>query len=219
MKILFTKSYSNDFITNVLPQHNVESLDFIKTQRIDKDNFLSIAEKYENFIISSTKSAKYALDLNLKGNYFCVGEKSKKILETKFNIIECEPNAENLSKKIISNHKDKHFCFLCSNIRLDTIPEKLNKNNIDFNECVIYKTTEIQPKISEKFDVYVFFSPSGVKSFLKKYTIPYKALIFAIGSTTQCSIKELMNREAFIPEKPDFDNLINLIKEKTNAKK
>lgn len=219
MKILFTKAYSDDFITNILPDYEVKHLDFIKTQRIDKENFISDIKDYENFIISSDKSAKYALDLNLKGNYFCVGEKAKKILNTKFNVAECEPNAKILSKKIISKYKNKKFCFLCSNIRLNTIPNELEKNKIHLKECVIYKTTEIQPEISEKFDAYVFFSPSGVKSFSKKYTIPNKALIFAIGSTTQNAVKELTNRVALIPEKPDLNSLINLIKEKTNAEK
>ncbi|MBV7441837.1 uroporphyrinogen-III synthase [Weeksellaceae bacterium TAE3-ERU29] len=219
MKVLFTKAYSNDFISNILPDYKVEHLDFIKTQRIDKESFISTTEKYENFIVSSAKSARYALDLNLKGNYFCVGEKSKKILKTKFNVAECEPNAKSLSEKIISKYKDKKFCFLCSNVRLNTISNELEKNKIDLKECVIYKTIEIQPEISEKFDAYVFFSPSGVKSFSKKYTIPNKALIFAIGSTTQNAVKELMSKVALIPEKPDLNSLINLIKEKTNAEK
>jgi uroporphyrinogen-III synthase len=113
-----------------------------------------------------------------------VGSKTKSFLEKKgFTVIESADYAEDLIEVIDSKYKGNSFTFFCGNIRKNTIPFYFQQNKIAYNEIVVYETKLKPHQIKKPFDGILFFSPSGVSSFLENNTLENK-MCFCIGTTT-----------------------------------
>jgi len=124
---------------------------------------------------------------------FCVGEKTKEILEK--NRLFVVKNAEYgsiLADYIIKNHSDESFHFFCGNLRRDEIPSALKKAKIELFEVITYKTAQNLVKFERNFDGILFFSPSGVKSFISENNIA-NSTVFCIGTTTASEAKKYTN--------------------------
>jgi uroporphyrinogen-III synthase len=132
-------------------------------------------------------------------NCFCVGEKTKSLLEENGQkVIKMTEYASELADYLIKNHKNESFHFFCGNIRSDEIPSKLKENNFYLEEVEVYKTTLNPKKFERQFDAILFFSPSGVQSFIEGNTninneIPAfagKTKAICIGTTTASEAKK-----------------------------
>lgn len=145
----------------------------------------------ENAIFTSQNAVNAVMGYELGVmNCFCVGEKTKSLLEENgLNVIKTTEYASELAEYFVKNHKNDSFHFFCGNIRSDEIPSKLKENNIDFEEIEVYKTTLNPKKINRQFDAILFFSPSGVKSFVSKNKIN-AAKAICIGTTTASEAKK-----------------------------
>ena len=162
-------------------------------------------------IFTSKKAVKSVLKSDVKNVLsfpcFCVGSKTKNFLEKKgFTVIEHVDYAEDLIQVINSKYKGNSFTFLCGNIRKNTIPNYLQENKIAYNEIIVYETTLKPLQIKEPFDGILFFSPSGVNSFLKKNTLENKTC-FCIGTTTSKAL-ENRTKNIIIASKPTVENVI-----------
>jgi len=96
-----------------------------------------------------------------------------------------------------------------SNISLGTIASKFDKE-----KCVtmeVYRTL-LDSVSTEVFDVYVFTSPSNVRSYLLKNKLPNDVIIIAWGNSTE---KELLSRGIKCKKlgTPSLECLINLLSE------
>jgi uroporphyrinogen-III synthase len=163
-------------------------------------------------IFTSKKAVKSVLKSDVKNVLsfpcFCVGSKTKNFLEKKgFTVIEHVDYAEDLIQVINSKYKGNSFTFLCGNIRKNTIPNYLQENKIAYNEIIVYETTLKPHQIKEPFDGILFFSPSGVNSFLKKNTLENKTC-FCIGTTT-AKVLENRTKKIVIASQPTVENVIN----------
>lgn len=179
---------------------------FITTKNID----FQINEIHKNLLFTSKNAIKSILksNYNLKDKpVFCVGEKTKKFLIKKgFKVVHTEDYAEDLAKKIIADYPMESFTFFSGNLRRNTLPNAFLKNNIIFNEIKVYKT-ELNPHIIKKpVDVVLFFSPSGITSFLQKNTIENKKCI-CIGTTTAKAL-ENKTKNILIADKPTIKKVI-----------
>lgn len=115
---------------------------------------------------------------------FCVGEKTESLLEKNgLKVIKSAEYATELATYLVKNHKNDSFHFFCGNIRSDEIPTKLKENNISFEEIEVYRTTLNPKKFERKFDAVLFFSPSGVRSFVSENEID-SSIAICIGTTT-----------------------------------
>lgn len=163
---------------------------FIKTKKVK----FSTDEINENLIFTSKNAVKSVLSIKdtlIGKNVFCVGNKTKKFLEKKgFTVVETADNAKELAKIISKNYQSSCFTFFCGNIRKETLPNILNENKIQHNEIVVYKTVLKPHKASVKIDGILFFSPSGVESFIKKNEIK-NSMCFCIGKTTASSLQNI----------------------------
>lgn len=222
-RILFTKEFSVDELKTALgDDFQFESHDFIQTKEYDWSQIeQEIDATSSNFIISSVRSARLIKDLSRSSQFYIVGEKSKEILEKAgYHVAHCALYAVELVDFIKNNFKEKtSFNFLCSQIRRDTIPESLKSLGHEVNEIIAYETTNRNIQIIGDFDAYVFYSPSGVNSFVEQYGIAEKGRIFAIGKTTADAVEESLGRKAEFPDRPDNDSLIQFIKTRLNAEK
>lgn len=165
---------------------------------------------YENLIFTSKNAVKCVLPFQkelMNKPVFCVGEKTKKLLEKKgFTVKISAKNATELAEKIVSEFVSHSFTFFCGNIRKDSLPTILKTNNVVLNEIVVYKTTLNPKKITSKTNAILFFSPSAVESYLLKNKIENQ-ICFCIGNTTAKTLNSITN-QVEIAKKPTVEAVI-----------
>jgi len=123
-------------------------------------------------------------------NSFCVGEKTEALLfNFGQNVIKTAENASELAHFIIKSHKNDTFLYFSGSRRREELPEALKKAKIDVFEVKAYETELKSLKFVQKWDGILFFSPSGVESFVLENNMANSAL-FCIGETTAAAAKK-----------------------------
>lgn len=208
-RILSTKKLSKS-LKNKLSDAKIELVEknFIQTKSID----FEIPQLNDYLIFTSKEAAKSVLKSDVKNvlsKYcLCVGNKTRSFLKKKgFIVLESADYAEELIQIIESKYKTNSFTFFCGNIRRNTIPAFFQQNKIAYNEIVVYETKLKPHQIKETFDGVLFYSPSGVNSFLEKNTLENKTC-FCIGTTTAKAL-ENKTKNIVIASQPTVENVIN----------
>ena len=163
-------------------------------------------------VFTSKKAVKSVLKSDVKNAHsiscLCVGSKTRNFLEKKgFTVIESADYAEDLIQIIDSKYKSNSFTFFCGNIRKNTIPNYFQQNKIAYNETIVYETKLKPHQIKEPFDGVLFFSPSGVNSFLEKNSLKNR-ICFCIGTTTAKAL-ENRTKNIVIASQPTVEHVIN----------
>ncbi|SEQ15698.1 uroporphyrinogen-III synthase [Flavobacterium urocaniciphilum] len=190
--ILSTKTLTSIQKQELVNAHfSVIEADFIKTENISFD----LKKINDNLIFTSQNAVLSILnhpnieDLKKK-TVFCVGSKTKELLnENGFKVEAHTGYAEDLAEIISLVYADESYTFFSGNLRKDTLPNILTENGITFNEIKVYETSLTSQKIKETVDAILFFSPSGVTSYLKNNAITNE-ILFCIGTTTAASLEE-----------------------------
>ena len=137
----------------------------------------------------------------------CVGEKTKQLLlDHGFSVLDCLSNAEELVETIEKKYWDKSFTFFCGKTKLDTIPQFFKERKLAHQIIEVYETLETPIKIAPKMDGILFFSPSGVSSYMKENKITTE-ICFCIGSTTATAV-EPFTRNIIMANQPTVENVI-----------
>ncbi|OQX78771.1 MAG: uroporphyrinogen-III synthase [Bacteroidetes bacterium 4484_276] len=107
--------------------------------------------------------------------YFSISESTsfylqKYIQYRKRKIFHGKQNFKDLLE-VIKKHKDDKFLLPCSDIHKLSIPKLLDDSKINYSKAIIYKTlaTDLSKVDIKKYDMLIFFSPSGVASLLKNF--------------------------------------------------
>lgn len=120
---------------------------------------------------------------------FCVGEKTKTLLEDNdFEVVAYSDYAAELASLICNQYSKNSFTFFCGNIRRDFLPDALRLVEIRLDEIEVYETILKPHKIDFTPNGILFFSPSGVKSYLQENKIENENC-FCIGNTTAEALK------------------------------
>ncbi len=145
-------------------------------------------------------------------SFYCVGEKTRKFLEDSgFLVVESAISASELGVFILEKHKTNRFIFICGNLRREELPLRLSENNVRYTEFQGYTTSFKEKEFSGSFDGILFYSPSGIKSFLTVNNIS-KSPLFCIGETTASEAKKY-SEHIIIAKKPTVENvLVQVIK-------
>jgi uroporphyrinogen-III synthase len=209
IQILSTKILS-DNQKKVLESANFNVIEYdfiqIKTQKFE------LKEINDNLIITSQNAAQSLLlqpdceQLKTK-NVFCVGLKTKILLsESGFNVIAYTGYASDLAEIITLIYANESFTFFSGNLRKETLPKALKEAKIKFNEIQVYETTLTPQKVKVTVEAILFFSPSGVESYLKENTIK-KELCFCIGETTADALPKTV-KNIIIAAQPSIEDVI-----------
>ena len=135
------------------------------------------------------------------------GEKTKNILrEHGFSVVSFHANASELIKNIENNYMNNSFTFFCGTSRLNTIPDFLTEKCITHQIIEVYETIKTPVKVTTKMDGILFFSPSGVSSYIKENKITNE-MCFCIGSTTAIAA-EPFTKNIVIANRPTVENVI-----------
>lgn len=120
---------------------------------------------------------------------FCVGHSSKSLLdEAGFSVIAAE-NASQLVDLLALKALTK-LTFFSGNFRLDTLPDGLKKMKVELVEVQVYQTVLLPVYINKPVEGVLFFSPSGVQSFLESNTLTNQ-VCFCIGATTANELQRI----------------------------
>lgn len=184
--------------------------DFIQIE----NNDFELKNINENLIFSSQNAVLSLMEHRnweqLKNkNVFCVGIKSKELLEQNgFKVDVYMDYASELAEVITLIYNKETFTFFSGNLRKETLPKALKDAQIKFNEIEVYQTKLVSFKISsaEKFDGVLFFSPSGVESYLKDNKIKSETC-FCIGETTANALEKI-TKNIIISQIPTIEDVI-----------
>lgn len=175
-----------------------------------KIEFLSVAipSEIENAIVTSQNTVKALLEKDIKiKNCFCVGEKTKALLEKNgVSVLETTAYGHELAHLIVKKYAYKEFNFFCGNKRREELPSILGKHGIVFEETQVYKTHLNPRAFKQQFDGIMFFSPSQVHSFNQKNNLKNQNA-FCIGKTTAAEA-EKHTKNTIIATKPTVENVI-----------
>jgi uroporphyrinogen-III synthase len=138
---------------------------------------------------------------------FCVGEKTKSILEkNEQKVAKMMKNASELADFIKKTHKTDTFYFFCGNLRREEIPSSLKNEKITLFEVKTYETRLKTSKFDQKWSGILFFSPTGVTSFCMENDIENSAA-FCIGKTTSSEAKKTSSN-IFEAEKTTIESVL-----------
>ena len=199
-------SNQKQFLLNA--NFNLLEADFIKTEnkpfelKTINDNLIFTSQNAVLSLLENPDSIKLK-----EKNVFCVGIKTKALLEEKgFNVIAHTGYAADLAEIIALIYGKESFTFFSGNLRRDTLPDFLKEANVKFNEIEVYETHLTPQKITTSLDGILFFSPSGVESYLKENKIK-KEICFCIGTTTAEAL-EKTTKNIIIANQPSVENTI-----------
>ena len=164
--------------------------DFIAIQNknfdIDKTNDYLIFTSQN--AVESVLGNKKAAEIKIK-KCFCVGEKTKTLLEeNEFEVIVYSEYAAELASTICNQYSKSSFTFFCGNMRRNFLPDALRLVQVNLEEIEVYETILTPHKIDFAPNGILFFSPSGVKSYLRENKIEDE-ICFCIGNTTAEALK------------------------------
>ncbi len=149
------------------------------------DNAIFTSQQAVRSVVAKNKG-----DLGIK-NCFCVGNKTKTLLEKNgLKVVEIGQNATELSQKIVKNYKNRVFYYFCGTIRREELPNALKNEKMTLFEVKTYKTVLKTKKFDQKWSGILFFSPSGVTSYISENNHQTNAHAFCIGQTTATSAKK-----------------------------
>ncbi len=157
----------------------------ILTSRHAVDHFFRIAKELRYEIPDSTK-------------YFCISESTAYYLQKyvqyrKRKIFHGKQNFDDLME-VLKKHTDEKFLVPSSDIHKQTVFQLLDKEKINYNKAVIYKTvaSNLKKLDIKNYDIIIFFSPAGIKSLLKNFPDfeQNNSLIAAFGPTTGNAVRE-----------------------------
>jgi len=179
-----------------------------------KDNLIFTSQNAVRSFLTHPKFEELKSELQQK-KVFCVGVKSKTILtDAGFEVIAYADYASDLAEIIGLIYANGSYTFFSGNLRKETLPLALKEAGIEFNEIEVYETKLNPHKITTTVDAILFFSPSGVASYLKENTIK-KELCFCIGETTAEALEKVTKKIIVAPQ-PSIEELLADVLEEYN---
>ncbi len=212
---------------------------FIHIEGVDAKEFRKTKIAIEDYsaIIFTSRNAidhffRVCIGLKIKMSqetkYFCVSEAialylQKYIVYRKRKVFYGTGKATTLTSTLLKHKADNKFLFPCTDIHKDDIPEFLEENNFNYSKAVIYKTvcSDLSDLKNLKYDMIVFFSPSGVKSLFHNFP-DFKqnsTRIAAFGPTTSQAVIDSdlrLDLKAPIPKAPSMTMAIEQYLKKVN---
>jgi len=182
--------------------------DFIKTE----NKPFEFKDLNESLIFTSQNAVHSVLshpdsEQLKKKNVYCVGLKTKALLsDNGFNVVAYTGYASDLAEIITLIYRNESYTFFSGNLRKDTLPNALKDAGIQLNEIQVYDTSLQPQKIKTAVDAILFFSPSGVESYLKENTIK-KEVCFCIGETTAEALSKT-TKNIIVADQPTIEDVI-----------
>ena len=142
--------------------------------------------------------------------WYCVGTQTAEALEQLgFKVSHCSENAETLIEEVLKPLNEPILWF--SGVRKTRALEQfINNRGCDYIDC--YLTRLVEKSFTSAYDALLFFSPSGVESFLKANEMG-RAHAFCIGETTAKAVRpHAQNGLSVSPKATSMQLVLEVIK-------
>lgn len=213
--LIFSTKHLSITQTSVLKSDiGINMSDFITIQ-YNRIKPTVVKNTIKNIVITSQSTVESLLNSFDKSeldftNIYCVGRRTKRLIERNIGkVTHVENSAEKLANYLVENLETKEITFFCGNKRRDELPDILSKNNILVNEIECYKTILTPNKVDKKYKGIIFFSPTGIESYLQKNTANNE-IAFCIGQTTATAAKKYFNN-IIIAKLPTSESLLKAV--------
>jgi uroporphyrinogen-III synthase len=120
-----------------------------------------------------------------------------------------ENSAVELAKHIIRMNDIKQLTYFCGDLKQGDFTSMLAEKNIVVDEVEAYRTILNERKFEDTFDGILFYSPSGVQSYIDNNT-DTNAIAFCIGETTATEAKKHFEKVE-VSKLPSIENVIKLV--------
>jgi hydroxymethylbilane synthase len=191
----------------------IHDSDFIK-MRFNRIPAKVMKQQHENVVITSQNGVEAILNSFTKDeikfkNIFCVGRRTKKLIENRIGkVTYVAKNALKLAEYISKETEIKAVSYFCSDLRLDDLPTYLQSNGVLVNEVEAYKTMLNPIKIDAAVSGVLFYSPSGIESYLEENATDKVA--FCIGETTAVEARKHFDKVE-VANMPDVESVLELV--------
>ena len=203
--------------TKKLRFHHLERLMAAQCDVVDYDALqieiqpFSIPKKPNYWVFSSQNAVRSFLANPTASAHqnpiLCVGEKTKSLLEENGQkVIKIAQNMLELVDFIQKTMKNEHFLHICGNRKLADFAAGMQKAGISYAELTAYHTHLVSRVQTPEPQGLLFYSPSGVESYLQTNSIG-ASWCFCIGETTATAVRPLTEHLTVSP-KPDADMLV-----------
>jgi hydroxymethylbilane synthase len=197
-RIFSTKNLSIVQSSELNQDIGVDMSDFI-TIRHHRIKPADLKKKLGHVIITSQNAVESLIDssggskLDLEKIY-CVGRRTKRLIEKRIGKVSHTANsARKLAEHLAAEFSEpREFTFFCGDLRRDELPRILKSHGHTVNEVVSYQTLFTPDKLNPGYQGILFFSPSGIQSYLKENS-PGDEVAFCIGSTTADAARTVFN--------------------------
>ena len=143
-------------------------------------------------------------------NIYCVGRRTKRLIESKIGkVAVVKKSSKELAEHLVKEMEGKEATYFCGNLKRDELPGILASNGVELNEVEAYKTVLSSKKIEEKYSGVLFFSPSGIESYLQDNE-PGERVAFCIGGTTGTEAKKYF-KEVEIAQVATVESVISQV--------
>ncbi|WP_397446114.1 hydroxymethylbilane synthase [Polaribacter sp. R77954] len=212
--IYSTKKLSEDQKKTLPHTIGIQDSDFIKI-RFNRIPPKVMKNEIENVIITSQNGVEAILNSFTKNelqfkDIYCVGRRTKKLIENRIGkVTHVAKNAKKLAEYLAKELDTKEVTYFCSDLRLDILPAFLKTQDIVVNEVEVYKTMLSSEKISDAVSGVLFYSPSGIESYLKENSTDKVA--FCIGETTAKEARKYFDKVE-VANMPSVESVLELVK-------
>ena len=208
-----TKKLSELQKEDLSPAIGIQDSDFIKI-RFNRIPAKVMKKQHENVVITSQNGVEAILnsftkdEINFK-NIFCVGRRTKKLIENRIGkVTHVSKNALKLAEYISKETDIKEVSYFSSDVRLDVLPTYLQAHEIVVNEVEAYKTMLSPVKIDDDVAGVLFYSPSGIQSYLEENTTD--KIAFCIGETTAVEARKNF-KNVQVANLPSVDSVLEMV--------
>lgn len=215
-QVFSTKTLSQDQTNGLANNIGVSMSDFI-TIRNYRIKPKVVKSHIKNVIFTSKNAVESLLnsfskeDLNFT-NIYCVGRRTKRLIERKIGTVaHVESSAEKLANYLIENLNDQNVSFFCGNKRRDELINLLSEKEINVDEVECYKTILTPNKIGDTYSGILFFSPTGIESYLRENETN-NCVAFCIGETTATKARKHFNHTV-VAKTATAESVLNSVNE------
>ena len=191
-------------------------LDIFSFQKIILKNSLTLRQRVNElvrlpyFAIFTSANAVRAVigllnDNSPEWNCYCVGEKSEELIRKSMPhciVLATADLAGDLAKELVAA-RPSPLVFFSGNLRREELPSQLDKNNIPFEELVVYETIYTATPMKQHYQGILFFSPGAVNAYFEANNPDPDTVLFAIGPTTESALHEKTTNKVLTTDRPD----------------
>lgn len=184
-----------------IPFIHVGSVDVaeVRKQKINLANHTAVILTSRNAVdhyFRIAEDMRFAVPSDMK--YFCTSEAiayylQKYVVYRKRKIYFGKSTFSDLAP-LFKKHKDEKYLLPTSDSLKPTIPQILEESKVSYTRAVLYNTisSDLSGLAEVKYDILVFFSPSGIKSLFENFPdfVQGQTLIAGFGTTTHQAIEE-----------------------------